>query len=76
MYGELVEHIVKSLVDYPEAVSVREVQDDRTTVIELLVAESDTGRVIGKSGRVINAIRAVVQVPAARNGDRVNVEVM
>ena len=72
---ELVEYIVKSLVDHPDEVRVYEV-DGPTTIIEVNVADSDMGRVIGKGGRVINAIRAIVQIRAAREGKRVNLELM
>ena len=72
---ELVEFIVTSLVDHPEQVRVREV-GGRNTTLELSVAGADMGRVIGKSGRVINAIRALAQVVAAQEGKSVDVEVM
>lgn len=73
---ELVEYIVKSLVDHPEQVVVEEVETPQETVLELTVAGSDMGRVIGKSGRVINSIRTLVQVPAAKQGKRVSVELI
>ena len=73
---ELVEYIAKSLVDHPDAVEVKEIQGTSATIIELRVAESDMGRVIGKRGRVVNAMRALVEVIAAREGKRVTLEVV
>ncbi len=73
---ELVEHIVKSLVDHPDQVQVTETQNRDTTVVELRVASEDMGRVIGKGGRVINSIRALAQVRAEILGQQVTVEVL
>jgi len=73
---ELVEFVVKSLVDHPEEVSVYEISDRQGTVLELSVAASDMGRVIGKSGRVINAIRSLLQVAAAKQGQHVTLELL
>ena len=72
----LVEFIVQSLVDYPDQVEVQEFEDRDATVLELKVASSDMGRVIGKSGRVINSIRAIVQVSAAKLGQSVSLELL
>ena len=73
---ELVSLIVKSLVDQPDEVHAIEIQDGSSTVVELSVAQADMGRVIGKGGRIINSIRRVVQVPAARQGKRVSLELI
>ena len=73
---ELVEFVVKSLVDHPDEVSVYEINDRQGIVLELSVAASDMGRVIGKSGRVINAIRSLLQVAAAKQGQRVTLELL
>lgn len=73
---ELVEFVVTSLVDHPDQVRVHEVRERTSTTLELSVADADMGRVIGKSGRVINAIRALVQVSAAKEGRQVSLEVM
>lgn len=73
---ELVEFIVKSLVDNPDQVEVHEIDDRSATIVELSVAQPDMGRVIGKSGRVINSIRSIVQVAAAKQGRRVSVEII
>lgn len=73
---ELVEFIVKSLVDNPDDVRVDEVDDRSGTIVEVSVAQPDMGRIIGKSGRVINSIRSIVQVAAAKRGQRVSVEIL
>ncbi len=73
---ELVEYIVKSLVDNPDEVRVNAIEDRSETTLELSVAADDMGRVIGKNGRVINSIRSLVQVSAAKEGKRVNLEVL
>ncbi len=72
----LLEYIVRSLVDSPDAVQVDETGHGRELVLQLSVAGSDMGRVIGKNGRVINAIRALIQVAAAKEGKQVSVEVV
>ncbi|VAW29922.1 KH domain RNA binding protein YlqC [hydrothermal vent metagenome] len=73
---DLVEYVVKSLVESPDEVSVVEIDESNETVLELTVAGSDMGRIIGKRGRVINAIRTLVQVNAAKQGVRVSVELV
>ena len=73
---DLVEYVVKSLVESPDEVSIAEFDDENETVLELTVAGSDMGRVIGKSGRVINAIRTLAQVATAKQGTRVSVELV
>lgn len=76
MYKELVEYIVKSLVERPEDVEVRETEEQGTIVLEVSVASDDAGRVIGKSGRVVNAIRTLLQAHANRTDKRVSLEIM
>ena len=73
---ELIEFIARSLVDDPEAVKVTEVEGDPLTTYEIEVAPADVGKVIGRQGRIIKAIRSVVRASAARQGKRVAVEVM
>lgn len=73
---DLVTYMVQSLVDHPEEVQVTEVRGRSSTVIELAVARSDMGRVIGKSGRVIDSIRTLMQVRAAKEGKRVELELL
>jgi len=72
---ELIEYISKSLVDNPDAVQVRERIGSRTVTITLHVAPEDIGRVIGKNGRVANAMRALLKVQAAKEGKRVFLEI-
>lgn len=73
---ELIEYIVRSLVDEPEAVVVEEHNGRSLTTIELSVAQPDMGRVIGRNGRVINAIRLLLQVRAAKEGQDATLEVL
>ena len=72
---DLVEVIVKALVDDPDGVVVTERQDGRTTVVELKVTESDMGKVIGKQGRIAKAIRSVVKAAAAKDDKKVIVDI-
>ena len=73
---ELVEVIAKALVDDPDSVAVSERQDGRTTVIEVRVADSDMGKVIGKQGRIAKAIRSVVKAAAAKEDKTVVVDII
>lgn len=73
---ELVAFLVESLVEHPDDVVVTEVLDRATTVVELAVAAPDMGRIIGKGGRVIDSIRTLVQVRAAKEGRRVELELL
>ena len=73
---ELVEVIAKALVEHPEEVVVTENQSEKAVVIELRVAQSDMGKVIGKQGRVAKAIRSVVKAAAAKEERKVIVEIM
>jgi predicted RNA-binding protein YlqC (UPF0109 family) len=75
-FQDLVAYIVRSLVDEPDAVSVTEVEGKNAIVIEVSVAEGDKGRIIGKSGSVINSIRTLLQVLAAKRGKRVTLEII
>lgn len=73
---ELTEYIARSLVDNPDEVEVREYITGRNVDLELSVAKEDMGRVIGKRGRVANAIRALLRVAADREGKKVSLDVM
>jgi predicted RNA-binding protein YlqC (UPF0109 family) len=74
---DLVEYIAKSLVDDPASVEVTETHSGSSSIIlELRVAPDDMGRVIGKSGRVANAIRALLRVVAAKEGKRITLEIV
>ncbi|HEX8066139.1 MAG TPA: KH domain-containing protein [Thermoleophilaceae bacterium] len=74
---ELVEYLARSLVDRPDEVSVESFEeDDGTVVYELTVADDDVGKVIGRNGRTVNALRTVVRASAVRHGRRVLVDVL
>ena len=73
---ELVEVIAKALVDDPESVVVNEREEKKTTVLEVRVAESDMGKVIGKQGRIAKAIRSVMKAAAAKEDKKVIVDIM
>ena len=73
---ELVEFIVKALVDQPDAVQVRAIEGEQTLVLEVKVAPDDVGKVIGKQGRIVNALRTVVKAAAVRTGQRVTIEIV
>jgi predicted RNA-binding protein YlqC (UPF0109 family) len=73
---ELVEYLAKALVDEPDQVQVAEVITGPDILIELRVAQGDMGRIIGRGGKVISAIRALVQVCAAREARRATLELV
>lgn len=73
---ELLEVIAKSLVDNPEEVVVTETSNERSVLLELKVAQSDMGKVIGKQGRIAKAIRSVVKAAASKEDRKVIVEIM
>ena len=73
---ELVEVIAKSLVDNPDEVTVTETENEKAIVLELRVAQSDMGKVIGKQGRIAKAIRAVVKASASKEDKKVIVEIV
>ena len=74
---EVLEIIAKSLVDAPDNVDVKEVINaDQTVTLELRVADSDMGKVIGKQGRIAKAIRTVVKAAASRENKKVSVDIL
>lgn len=75
---ELVEVIARALVDHPDQVVVREVENEDASVIsvELKVASEDMGKIIGKQGRIAKALRTVVKASATRDGKRINIEIL
>jgi len=73
---DLVEYIVKSLVAEPDKVSITEEDSDTGLLIKLEVAPEDKGRIIGRQGRVAEAIRTLLRVKAARNEVRVRLEIV
>jgi len=73
---ELLKYIAEMLVDDPSQVSVKETRSGGTVIFELHVAPEDTGRVIGRNGRVANAIRSMLRVAAAKEGARVQLDIL
>ena len=72
----LVEYMVRALVDNPEQVQVSEIESEAVVVYEVSVAEEDLGKVIGKSGRIANALRTVVKAAAVSRDTRATVEIL
>ena len=73
---ELVRAIVEPLVDKPNEIDIREVEQENNTVIELRVNESDLGKVIGKQGRTAKAIRTILNAASVKKGKRVLMEIV
>lgn len=73
---DLLAFIAKGLVDHPEEVRVESFEEDDALVLELTVAEEDTGKVIGRNGRTVNAIRTVMRACGASQDRRVLVDVV
>ena len=73
---ELVEVIAKALVEHPDEVNVTEREDGRDLIIELRVAPSDMGKVIGRQGRIAKAIRAVVKAASSGSDKKVSVDIL
>jgi predicted RNA-binding protein YlqC (UPF0109 family) len=76
MMRDLVTTIVKAIVDYPNAVEVKEVEGERTTVVELRVAKEDVGKVIGKQGRIAEAIRVILGAAGAKIKRKIELEIL
>ena len=73
---DLVEVIAKSLVDHPEEVVVTQNEESNAILVELKVAPSDMGKVIGRQGRIAKEIRALMRSVAQRQGKKISVEIM
>ena len=73
---EFIEYIAKSLVDYPEEVEVTQIDGAKTVIFELKVNKGDIGKIIGKSGRTIKALRTLLITTAAKNGIRAVLEIL
>lgn len=73
---ELLLYMAKNLVDDPEAVTVTETSGEEGKVLELRVAPSDMGKVIGRQGRIAKEIRTIVKTVAQRSGEKVSVEIV
>lgn len=72
---ELVEVLAKALVDHPDQVLVAQAETDRTVHLQLIVAPDDMGKVIGKQGRIANAMRTLVKAAAVKDGRRVHLDI-
>ena len=73
---DLVEYIVKSLVDDPQAVEIKVIEGEKSTILELKVADTDVGKVIGKNGRIARAIRTILSACANAQAKRVILEIL
>lgn len=71
---EMIETIIKNLVDAPEQVTITETQKEKTIVYEVKVAEADMGKVIGKQGRIAKSIRTVAKAIAAKEDKKISIE--
>ncbi len=76
MEKELVEYIVRSLVDHPEAVEVNVVEGEKSTILELRVSQDDLGKVIGKQGRIAKALRTILSATATKTGKHASLEIL
>ena len=75
-YKDLVEYMVKALVDNPDNVEIREVEGEKSTILELKVMKEDIGKVIGKHGRIARAIRTIINASATKSGKKVVLEIL
>jgi len=75
-FEELVLYIVRKLVDNPDKVKVKEVKGEQNIILELSTAKEDIGKVIGKQGKTIKAIRTLLNAASAKSGHRVTLEVI
>ena len=73
---ELIEYITKALVDNPDAVDVKETEGEKTVVYELKVGTGDMGKIIGRGGNTVNAVRTIVTAAAMKKGKRAILEIV
>jgi len=73
---EIVETIVKNLVDDPSSVNIKVVEGEKSTILELRVAKNDVGKVIGKKGFIVKSIRTIINAVSVKNGHRVLLEII
>ena len=73
---ELVEYIVKALVDKPDQINIKETMGETVTILEIRTAPEDVGKVIGREGRIANSIRTIAKAAAAKQNKRVTVEIL
>ncbi len=76
MEKDLVEYIAKTLVDDPSGVAVNVIEGEKSTILELKVADGDIGKVIGKHGRIAKAIRTLLSASSTKSGKRVVLEIL
>ena len=76
MEKDLVEFIARSLVDEPEQVEVMMIEGEKSTILELKVAEDDIGKVIGKHGRIAKAVRTILSAASSKSGKRFVLEIL
>ncbi len=75
-YKDLVGFMVRSLVDAPDKVQIKQIEGEKSTILELSVAKDDIGKVIGKHGRIARAVRTVLSASATKSGKRVVLEIL
>lgn len=73
---ELLEYVARALVDNPEEVSVSQVEGERSIILELKVAPDDMGKIIGKNGRIAEALRTIVNAAAKKEGKRISIDII
>ncbi len=73
---ELVAYVAKALVDEPEGVEVNMIEGEKSTILELKVAQADIGKVIGKHGRIAKALRTILSAAATKTGKRIVLEIL
>jgi len=73
---DLVAYVARELVDFPDQVEVREIEGEKTTVIELRVAKDDIGKVIGRQGKTAQAMRSILNATATKRGKRAVLEIL
>ncbi len=75
MYKDLLEYIIKNLVNYPEDVEISQENLEQKIVLKLKVNKEDMGRVIGKEGRIIRSVREIIYAYSMKNHEKVSVEI-
>lgn len=73
---EFLEFVIRQLVDYPDEVMLSEIPNGRTTIFKVQLRQTDVGRVIGRNGQTIQAIRALLASSASRHGQRATLEIV
>lgn len=73
---QMIEYIARSLVENPESVQINQVEGEQSLILELQVAPEDMGKIIGKQGRIANAMRVLLKAAAARQGKRAVLEII